>query len=302
MLGWWLHPVLFGDWPKSMGAIYNKRIQTVGLQASRETSCLQENGVPSDCDQQVTTRFADYIAKGGALDTIALNHYTGYFVADIQYAKSHFSKTNSSHAIPPDQYNSNPNKLKSGWYQDQHNFTTQFRYRKYGDNGTAPKTHKVYIIGDSGNKPWLRQTWFVYQKLLQYINYYYLQSNDFAYPHFTKMAKPFSALPIYLTENGTSIYHESQTNTLEDTNRIQYILGNLAAVQQAINLDNINVKLYTYWSFADNFEWAEGYDSRFGLVHINYQDNFKREPKKSYYCYQAIIKNEASGRLPKSCQ
>lgn len=302
MLGWWLHPVMFGDWPENMQSIYNERIQNVGLQQKRESSCLQEDGAPAACDKRASIRLADYIAAGGALDAITLNHYTGYFVADINYAKSHVSKTIADYAIPPDQYNNIPDNLKSGWYQDQHNFMTQFRYRKLGDTGTIPGKNKVYIIGDSGNKPWLRQTWFVYRKLLQYINYYYLNSTKDSYHHMTKMGKPFSELGIYLTENGTSIYHESQKDTLQDANRIQFILGNLAAVQQAVNLDGINVKLYTYWSFADNFEWAEGYDSRFGLVHIDYKNHFKREPKKSYYCYQEIIKNKNTGKFPKDCQ
>ena len=179
---------------------------------------------------------------------------------------------------------------------------TQFRYRKYGDTGSIPGVNKVYIIGDSGNKPWLRQTYFVYRKLLQYINYYYLNTKNIHYPRYNKMGKPFSALEIYLTENGTSIYYESQQNNLQDNNRIQYLLGNLAAIQQAINQDGINVKLYTYWSFADNFEWAEGYDSRFGLVYVDYKNHFKRKPKKSYFCYQEIIADKSKGMFPKNCR
>jgi beta-glucosidase/6-phospho-beta-glucosidase/beta-galactosidase len=302
MLGWWLHPVMFGNWPANMQSIYNQRIQTAGLQEQRESSCLRADGRPTACDKKATIKLADYIATGGALDMIGLNHYTGYFVADMGYAKSHISKTIANQAIPPDQYGNTPDKLKSGWYQDQHNFMTQFRYRKQGDTGAIPGKNKIYIIGNSGNKPWLRQTWFVYRKLLQYINYYYLSSTNETYPQTTKMGKPFSALGIYLTENGTSIYHESQKNNLQDKNRIQYILGNLAAVQQAINLDSINVKLYTYWSFADNFEWSEGYDSRFGLVRIDYQHNFKRDPKQSFFCYQEIIANKKTGKFPQNCQ
>ena len=59
--------------------------------------------------------------------------------------------------------------------------------------------------------------------------------------------------------------------------------------------DGVNVKLYTYWSIADNFEWAEGYDSRFGLLWIDYKklkDPVKsRLPKDSYYYYQSCVKN-----------
>src|SRR4029079_353413 len=97
-------------------------------------------------------------------------------------------------------------------------------------------------------------------KLLEYINTYYLERNGK-----TKQDVLFAQLPIYLTENGTSIFKESQKSKkeqLNDTTRIQYILGNLGAVQQAVK-EGIPIKLYSYWSITDNFEWADAYDSRF---------------------------------------
>lgn len=274
MLGWWLHPVMFGNWPHSMQFIYKRRIKLVGLQQKYESSCLSNAGRPVVCNQSESEKLAHYIETGGALDAIALNHYSGYFVSHIIQTKG-----------------------KPGWNRDQHNTMTPFRFQKQGDQGAPPGKNKIFVIGDSGNKPWLRQTYFGYRKLLQYVNYYYLNLNNSSYPHRSKMGKEFSELEIYLTENGTSIYQESQKKELQDTNRIQYILGNLAAIQQAILLDGVNVKLYTYWSFADNFEWAEGYDSRFGLVHIDYEYDFKREPKQSYYFYKELIANKNTGRI-----
>lgn len=301
MLGWWLNPVMFGTWPRSMQAIYSNRIKTMGLSSNRETSCLREDGVPVICDRKNKNKLAEYIRSGGALDLLAINHYTGYFVVDFDYAKTHYQEIPGENAVPYNQYHVSPNQLQKGWYSDQHAFITQFRYRKQGTQGekphavkTNPNQARVYVIGSSGNKPWLRQTWFVYHKLLQYIYFYYLQNSKV-----TKMGIPFSALGIYLTENGTSIQGESQQKTLDDANRIQYVLGNLAAVQQALD-EKLPVKLYTYWSITDNFEWSEGYDTRFGLIRINYEDNFRREPKYSYYCYQSIITNH--GKLSDRCQ
>ena len=49
---------------------------------------------------------------------------------------------------------------------------------------------------------------------------------------------------------------------------------------------------YTIWSAMDNFEWAGGYGQRFGIVGIDFTDpNRPRKPKKSYYWYQQVIKD-----------
>ena len=47
-----------------------------------------------------------------------------------------------------------------------------------------------------------------------------------------------------------------------------------------------------YWSILDNFEWAEGYDKRFGLVHVDYQTQ-KRTRKDSSYWYADVIKRNS---------
>ena len=320
MLGWWLDPIMYGRWPSSMERLIysiDARFPTIGID-KRDSSCLAEDGKPMACptNQKIVPRLSDYIARGGALDAITLNHYTGYFVADFNYANDHINSERKPGAVPPNQYGSTPADCAPGWNRDQNNFLTQFRYYKYyagsdSQEGPIPKNpNRAYIIGNSGNKPWLRQTWFPYRKLLQYIDAFYLQ--NISSPHNrnihhvvkTKSNINFKDLDIYLTENGTSIFQESQTaDTLhQDSNRIQYLLGNLAAVQQAVNEDGIAVKLYTYWSIDDNFEWSEGYDSRFGLVWIDYDNNFSRIPKQSYQCYKAIIQSKSSRNFPEQCR
>ncbi len=52
--------------------------------------------------------------------------------------------------------------------------------------------------------------------------------------------------------------------------------------------DGINLKGYMEWSLMDNFEWAEGYGMRFGLVHVDY-DTLVRTKKDSYYWYKGVI-------------
>ena len=60
----------------------------------------------------------------------------------------------------------------------------------------------------------------------------------------------------------------------------------------AIKLDNCNVIAYTAWSLMDNFEWAAGYDEKFGLHHVDFEDpDRKRTPKQSAYYYKQIIED-----------
>lgn len=87
--------------------------------------------------------------------------------------------------------------------------------------------------------------------------------------------------PIYITENGIC--------TTKDERRCQFLLQHLRAVYQALQ-QGIDVKGYLHWSFIDNFEWAEGYTKRFGLVEIDFE-NFERKPRPSAYLYRDIIQN-----------
>ncbi|WP_433227265.1 GH1 family beta-glucosidase [Actinomadura formosensis] len=84
--------------------------------------------------------------------------------------------------------------------------------------------------------------------------------------------------PILITENGCSARDEPGR---PDRDRIAYLDGHLRALHAAIG-DGVDVRGYFVWSLLDNFEWAEGYDQRFGLVHVDYATQ-KRTPKASYH-------------------
>ncbi|KAG8851643.1 Beta-glucosidase 1B [Tulasnella sp. 330] len=88
--------------------------------------------------------------------------------------------------------------------------------------------------------------------------------------------------PIYVTENGFSVMGENEftvEQAVNDVDRVNYFEGNLKALLGAID-DGVVIKSYFPWSFLDNFEWAEGYGTRFGVTHIDYQTQ-KRTPKNS---------------------
>jgi beta-glucosidase len=77
-------------------------------------------------------------------------------------------------------------------------------------------------------------------------------------------------LPIYITENGSSWYdYVTQDGRVEDYERVSYLQGHLTALHEAI-ADGVNLRGYFAWSLVDNFEWAEGYAKRFGLVYVDF--------------------------------
>ncbi|WP_455550622.1 GH1 family beta-glucosidase [Actinomadura geliboluensis] len=84
--------------------------------------------------------------------------------------------------------------------------------------------------------------------------------------------------PILITENGCSAPDEPGR---PDRDRIDYLDGHLRSLHRAIG-DGVDVRGYFVWSLLDNFEWAEGFDQRFGLVHVDYATQ-RRTPKASYH-------------------
>ncbi len=90
--------------------------------------------------------------------------------------------------------------------------------------------------------------------------------------------------PIYITENGCSY------DGIDDQERIAYLDGHIAAVRAA---EGVDVRGYFVWSLLDNFEWAEGYHQRFGLVHVDFETQ-KRTPKASYYWLKDLISSQST--------
>ncbi len=95
-------------------------------------------------------------------------------------------------------------------------------------------------------------------------------------------------LPIYVTENGMSASDViGADGTVPDPHRTDYLDAHLSAVQRAIN-EGVPVKGYFCWSLMDNYEWALGYEKRFGLVHVDFA-TLKRTPKASYHALAAAL-------------
>jgi beta-glucosidase len=94
---------------------------------------------------------------------------------------------------------------------------------------------------------------------------------------------------LYITENGAS-----STDTLApdghvyDSDRVMYLRNYLRQLHRAV-AEGVPVKGYFVWSLLDNYEWADGYDKRFGIVYVDFKTQ-KRTPKLSAGFYQEVIR------------
>ena len=94
-------------------------------------------------------------------------------------------------------------------------------------------------------------------------------------------------LPIVVSENGMASFDELKDGTINDSQRIAYFYKHLSEVKAAVD-SGVPVKGYFAWSLLDNFEWAFGYDQRFGVVHVDFNSQ-KRTPKASWYWWQEML-------------
>ena len=95
--------------------------------------------------------------------------------------------------------------------------------------------------------------------------------------------------PIMITESGCSYASEPDADgVVDDQERIDYLDSHLRAIAVAVRA-GVDVRGYYTWSLLDNFEWAEGFTQRFGLVYVDYE-TLERIPKRSFDWYAETIK------------
>jgi beta-glucosidase len=112
-----------------------------------------------------------------------------------------------------------------------------------------------------------------------------------------RVAQEYGARSIYVTENGSAWYDEvAPDGTIEDKRRTEYLEEHLSACASAA-ARGVPIDGYFAWSLLDNFEWAYGYDKRFGLVHVDYPTQ-RRTVKASGHRYAEIIRAHRQGAVP----
>jgi len=101
----------------------------------------------------------------------------------------------------------------------------------------------------------------------------------------------YSPPKIYITENGIALPDEvSPDGHVHDERRIAYLRDHLTYLQRAI-AEGVPVRGYFVWTLMDNFEWALGFEPRFGLIYVDHQTQ-QRIMKDSGYFYADIAKKE----------
>jgi beta-glucosidase len=110
-------------------------------------------------------------------------------------------------------------------------------------------------------------------------------------PAIYHMLKKFNAYPqikkLIITENGAAFPDEVVNNQIEDTKRVKYLQTHLQQVLKA-KQEGCKVDGYFVWTLTDNFEWAEGYHPRFGLVHVDFETQ-QRIIKSSGHWYANLL-------------
>ncbi len=105
-----------------------------------------------------------------------------------------------------------------------------------------------------------------------------------------------SGLPVLVTENGIATSDWiSLDGRVHDPNRVDYLHRALLELARA-RRDGVPVEGYYHWSLLDNFEWAEGYKQRFGLVYVDYLTQ-RRIPKDSFRFYRKVIASRGGALL-----
>ena len=93
---------------------------------------------------------------------------------------------------------------------------------------------------------------------------------------------------IIVTENGVCYKDEVKNGRIHDKKRIQFFKDYLSNILRA-KREGAPIKGYFIWSLTDNFEWSEGYEPRFGLVHVDFKTQ-KRTIKDSGFWFQEFLK------------
>jgi beta-glucosidase len=103
-----------------------------------------------------------------------------------------------------------------------------------------------------------------------------------------RVKRDYGDIPLSVTENGVPVRDEVDSDgAVRDHPRIEFLRDHLAAAHRAIG-EGVKLESYHVWSLLDNFEWAEGYSQRWGIVYVDYATQ-RRIPKSSASWYRDVI-------------
>mgnify|MGYP000847611211 FL=1 len=146
------------------------------------------------------------------------------------------------------------------------NFYTRLHY-------SAPRNHDELYFEHPHYEPKTDIGWEIHPPALTHL--------------LTSLHQRYALPPVYITENGAAMADEVVDGRVEDNDRIEYYQNHLLAVEKAMD-EGVKVSGYFAWSLMDNFEWAEGYEKRFGIVYVDF-DTQSRILKDSAKAFKALL-------------
>ena len=113
-----------------------------------------------------------------------------------------------------------------------------------------------------------------------------------------RLHRDYRVPPLFVTENGGAFKDTLQDGRIHDAGRTAYIKSHIAAVGEALR-QGVPMAGYMVWSLMDNFEWASGYEKRFGIVHVDYATQ-QRTLKDSALWYRSFLQQQQALRASRS--
>ncbi|MBC7886712.1 MAG: beta-glucosidase [Ferruginibacter sp.] len=101
---------------------------------------------------------------------------------------------------------------------------------------------------------------------------------------------------IIITENGSAFKDSIKNGIVDDTERIDYFQQHLQALLKA-KKEGVNIRGYFVWTLMDNFEWSEGYNTRFGLVHVDFNTQLRTIKNSGYWWRDFLVPPAPKGEL-----
>ena len=147
------------------------------------------------------------------------------------------------------------------------------------------------IFADSQNGPLLSES-----RSANYAADHYTAMGWEIYPNglerlLVRLHKEYQPPALFVTENGAAFDDPVPVDgVVDDANRVAYLKSHFEAAERAI-VQGAPLRGYFVWSLLDNFEWAEGYEKRFGIVHVDYR-TLVRTPKASARFYRDMMQRE----------
>jgi beta-glucosidase len=136
-----------------------------------------------------------------------------------------------------------------------------------------------------------------YPQDMELTNMDWLIDPEGLYQLLVRLSKDAPGLPLYITENGRAAEdYPNPDGRIDDLERIKFLHQHLEACARAVR-DGVNLAGYYVWSLLDNFEWAYGYQKRFGIVYVDFPTG-RRIPKASSAFFARVASENAVPALP----